>query len=598
MDYRQDIANIYYEILEEGIEEKIPKLLQLVRPDIEDKENYIRWAAETFDPSKNAAYITWILRMLKKGVIVGEEDAQKVQERLTQFEELKKKPQFPKDKRDINAYKTYGDLAETLDEFQGIKTKGEMKREAQEEGIQFMGSSGGREGSGISLYIVTSDEAGAKHFRNTDWCVKDPRYFNNYGPPYYYFTENGQPRTLLHLNSQQCMDVRDRPTDLDNEEKELMETEEMTSYVMEHDNSDSALAFYSEKVGEGYDGQVHAIFWGKLEKMISDANEKLKMFSISEPYSEELEYYRPEAWGSIPYDMTPYEDHVGDRDFLKILADVLSECHIYVGGNWLYNGDQISEELDHINLNMEYDDQSSYRNESITDKLESFISELEQSEQKFDPEEFDEIFKKRMLEAGYISSGWGDFKNRVSLNNLEFKNFKKYYRIGNEYTASMDMGESNLNSAESFEIRDVNYILNKYKRTDHPYVLLSEFLRPFVDRGIEVVIVRGTCDLVFKYIPKYKKDKTGRQYIKGLKSVKDLDTHFDFYQEDIKNFMDKYVFPFIKNKDQNGQFDIPEGIKIPLLKVKGRKESPNQMVMDLHEKKTFSKFFIKKYGKI
>jgi hypothetical protein len=156
---------------------------------------------------------------VEKGVIAGEEDAQKVQERLTQFEELKKKPQFPKDKRDINAYKTYGDLAETLDQFQGIKTKGEMKREAQEEGIQFMGSSGGREGAGISLYIVTSDEAGAKHFRNTDWCVKDPRYFNNYGAPYYFFTKDGQPKTLLHLNSNQCMDVRDRPTDLDSDEQ-------------------------------------------------------------------------------------------------------------------------------------------------------------------------------------------------------------------------------------------------------------------------------------------------------------------------------------------------------------------------------------------
>jgi hypothetical protein len=66
MDYRHDIANLYYQILEEGIDEKIPKLLQLVRPDIEDKESYIRWAAETFDPSKNAAYITWILRMLKR----------------------------------------------------------------------------------------------------------------------------------------------------------------------------------------------------------------------------------------------------------------------------------------------------------------------------------------------------------------------------------------------------------------------------------------------------------------------------------------------------------------------------------------------------
>lgn len=597
MDYRHDIATLYYQILEEGIEEKIPKLLQLVRPDIEDKENYIRWAAETFDPSKNAAYITWILRMLKKGVIVGEEDAQKVQERLTQFEELKKKPQFPKDKRDINAYKNYGDLAETLDEFQGIKTKGEMKREAQEEGIQFMGSSGGREGSGISLYIVTSDEAGAKHFRNTDWCVKDPRYFNNYGPPYYYFTENGQPRTLLHLDSQQCMDVRDRPTNLDNEEKELMETEEMTNYVMEHDNSDKALAFYSEKVGEGYDGQIHAIFWGKLEEMISDANEQLKMFSIYEPSSEDLEYYRPEAWGSIPYDMTPYEDHVGDRDFLRILADVLSKCHIYVGENWLYNGDLVSEELDSINLDMEYD---SHGDESITDKLKSFISELEQSEQNFDPEEFDEKFKERMLEAGYISSGWGDFTNKVSIDTLQFNNFQKNFH-GNEYmTKEALMGEKNFDYARSFDIVDVDILLSKYTRQDHPYVLLAEFLKPFIQIGLKVAVNRGARTLQFSYEPKYKKDKTGKQYIKGLKAVKDFDTHYEFYINQIKKFMEKFVFPYLQHAEDDPEhsYGIPKNIKLPLLQIKSRKESKAQGMLDLHEKRTFTQFFYKKYAKI
>ena len=140
-----EIGRLYLDLLEEGLEEKIPKLLNLVRPDVEDKENYIRWAAETFDPSKNSAYITWILRMLKKGGLAGEEDGDKVKERLTQLVELKRKPQFPKDERDINAYKTYGDLAETLDEFQGVKTKGETKKEAQEEGIRFVESSNGRE---------------------------------------------------------------------------------------------------------------------------------------------------------------------------------------------------------------------------------------------------------------------------------------------------------------------------------------------------------------------------------------------------------------------------------------------------------------------
>jgi hypothetical protein len=601
MDYRHDIANLYYQILEEGIDEKIPKLLQLVRPDIEDKESYIRWAAETFDPSKNAAYITWILRMLKKGVIAGEEDAQKVQERLTQFEELKKKPQFPKDKRDINAYKTYGDLAETLDQFQGIKTKGELKREAQEEGIQFMGSSGGREGAGISLYIVTSDEAGAKHFRNTDWCVKDPRYFINYGAPYYFFTKDGQPKTLLHLNSNQCMDVRDRPTDLDSDEQELMETEEMTNYVMENDNSDAALAFYSEKVGGGYDGQIHAIFWGKLEELISKANNNLKMFNIGEPYSEELEYYRPEAWGSIPYDMSPYEDYVGDRDFLKEVASVLSDCNIYVSDDWLYNDRQISDELDKINLDMTYDGDG-YRNESITGKLESFIGELEGIERRFDPEEFDEKFKERMLKAGYLHSGWGDFINKVSIDSLKFDNFNKqnYTNTFIFMTNPVMVGEKPFDYGISFDIVDVDKLLINYKRQHHPYVLLAEFLKPFIQRGLRVGVNKGANTLQFSYEPKYSEDTTGKQYIKGLKAVKDFDTHFNFYINQIKKFMNKFVYPFLRHaeNDPDHSYGIPENIKLPLLQIKSRKESEAQGMLDLHEKRTFTQFFNKRYAKI
>jgi hypothetical protein len=64
--------------------------------------------------------------------------------------------------------------------------------------------------------------------------------------------------------------------------------------------------------------------------------------------------------------------------------------------------------------------------------------------------------------------------------------------------------------------------------------------------------------------------------------------------------MDKYVFPYLKNYEQNGRdsYGIPEDIKLPLIPIKGRKESPDQGMLDLHEKKTFSQFFYKKYGKI
>ena len=589
-----ELQEIYESLLVEGIDEKIPKLLNLVDNRVEDKETYIRWAAETFDPSKSASYITWILRMLKKGVLAGEEDGQKVKDRLTQLEELKRKPQFPKDKRDINSYKTYGDLAETLDEFAGVKTKGEMKRGAMEEGIQFVDSSTGKEGSGISLYIVTTEEAGAKYFRETEWCVKDPRYFNQYNPPYYFFTKDGQPKTLLHLHSNQCMDVRDRPTDLNFDEQSLMETEEMTDYVIANDNSDSALSFYSEKVGEGFDGKISSMFWEKIDNIISTANSSLKIFNISEPYSEELQYYQPEASGSIPYDLTPYEGHLGDKEFMSVVRDVLDKFDIYPDDDWAY-GEPFSDDMDQIYITMRYSDD--YRNESITDKLESFVKELEYGENKFDAEEFDEIFKEKMLKAGYMSSGFSDFTNKVSINNLPLENFKKNYSKNVYETGNIPMTEERFDYSLDFNIVDIDYLRKQYKRSDHPYILLAEFIAPFVQRGLEVDIRRGMMELNFRYEPKYKEDKTGKQYIRGLKAIKDFDTHFDFYIKQIKRFMDKYVFPYLKNYEQNGRdsYGIPEDIKLPLIQIKGRKESPNQGMLDLHEKKTFAQFFYKKY---
>jgi hypothetical protein len=585
MNYIDDISNIYLNLLEEGIEEKIPKLLGLVDNRVENKEDYIRWAALTFDPSNNASYITWILRMLKKGVLAGEEDGQKVKERLTQLEELKRKPQFPKDKRDINAYKTYGDLAETLDEFQGIKTKGEIKREATEEGIQFMGSSEGKEGSGISLYIVTTDEAGAKHFRTTDWCVKDPRYFNDYGPPYYYFTSEGSPSTLLHLNSNQCMDVRDRPTDLDREEKALMETEEITNYVLAEDNSEDALAFYLEKVGGGHNDEISEKLVASMDAIIEAANKSLKMFSVDEIdiYNlEEIKYYQPQASGYIEYDFTPYKEHIGDRDFLKAVSSVLQDFDMYPE-DFEYN-DPISEDLTGMSIYLRYE--NSYGRDGMKSQLESFISELENIESRFDEEKFNESFEEKMLEEGYLSSGWGSFKDKVDLENLNLKKFQ-YIDHSKYFKSVIDIDFPIYNQDRVF-----TRPLTTYKRSDHPYVAFSEFLAPLLNFGIKIEISKNTLEITYK--PNYKEEKNQRDYIKELKTLKSLDEHYNFYVDQIQNFLNKFVIPEFQKYEKFGEYEIPEDLKIPIMQIKGRKESEGQQMLGLHEK-TFRSFFLKKY---
>ena len=585
MNYINDISNIYLNLLEEGIEEKIPKLLGLVRDDVEDKEAYIRWASETFDPSKNASYITWILRLLKKGVLAGEEDGDKVRERLIKFEELKKKPQFPKEKRDINSYKTYGDLAETLDEFEGVKSKGEVKRELREEGIQFMGSSTGVEGEGTCLYIVTTSEAGAKHFRGTEWCVKDPRYFDNYGAPYYYFTANGSQSTLLHLNSGQCMDVRDRPTDLDDEEVSLMSSEEVTKYVMANDNSGEALAFYLEKVGEGFDEEIGSLVWSQINSIIEKGNAELKMFTINEPYDSELKYYTPEAYGYIDYDFTDFEDYIGDKEFLKVVEDVLSYSNIYPE-EFKYN-DPIGDDLKGIRFNIRYD-RNPYHNDGVTDQLKGLIKELENVESSFDQEAFNEMMVEKLRVAGFIPSGWGSYTDKVKLDKLNLQKFST--RMGRyESHVSIDYPVENKNS----------HILNpntdwskKYLRDHHPMVAFSDFVQPLLKNGFGVSLEPNHLELFFKQ--SFDEEKNQLEYLQEVKVLKNVDTHLSFYVDQIQKFLNKYVKPYYDNYEETGNYGIPKDLKIPILQIKTRKDSPDQQMLDLHEK-TFTKFFFTKY---
>ena len=161
-----------------------------------------------YDPS-NGKYLTWIVKQVKNNTLRFPEDGDKVKERLTQFQQLSPKGNF-KGEKDLNRYSSYGDLAKTIDDNLNVKTKGEIVRAAETEGAKLLDEQGV-----YKLYLVTTSEAAAKLFRNTEWCVKDPKFFNdeeNYNPrEFYYVTKNDKPYALLHLNSGQFMDVYDNP---------------------------------------------------------------------------------------------------------------------------------------------------------------------------------------------------------------------------------------------------------------------------------------------------------------------------------------------------------------------------------------------------
>jgi hypothetical protein len=166
------------------------------------------------DPT-NGKYLPWIARQVKTKKLRFPEDQQKVFDRLSQFHSLKKKEEFLGD-RDINQYPDYGTLAQTLDQNLGVTTKGEKVRALQTEGTKLLNRlDNPHTCETLALYEGTTPEASAKLFRHTEWCVKDPEHFDHYDPPFHYIEKNGEPFKLLHRKDQQCMDVYDKPTKID-----------------------------------------------------------------------------------------------------------------------------------------------------------------------------------------------------------------------------------------------------------------------------------------------------------------------------------------------------------------------------------------------
>ena len=590
------LEEIYYNLLVEGIEEKIPKLLVLVPPNIENKEDYIREVAQTFDPTKNADYITWILKMLKMRVFRGEEDAGKCRETLELFTKLKTVPTYPKDKRDLNRYRNYDELVDVVEEYSDIKSKKEIVRVSMEEGMTLMG-----ELPPYKLYVVTTPEAGAKHFRNTHWCVKDPHFFNRYGIPYYYFTKNDEPHRLMHLDSGQCKNPNDGESSLDGLEKEMMESEEVTNYVMENDNGDSAMSTYYSKVGGGYDNLIGNMIKKQMDDLVASYELKHLNFYMDDYYEEEG--VSMSASGFMPYNFSGIMDMENEK-IIKVVKDALFIVDIYPE---YLKSDDIQE--DGIRFNLEYDERSNYTDNTVMDKLKSFLEELYQMDSSWDDkvESFNENLTEKLKESGMISSAYATFIGRV-FPKVEFKNFTKMGGYFDPVT-----GDSIVNkniylsppipmkagldiSIGTWRNKGAYYgqLWKKHSYSELPIVIFSKFISSIMENNIDfgISLKGGSCNVWFRYIIQYDNESTLDDYINDLKIVMSLDKHWEIYTKQMQDFWDKYVLPYYDKKLEDGSYDVPDDLKIPILKAYHRKESGNQMHFDLHEKKAGFDFLL------
>lgn len=192
--------------LEEAVS---PARLKIIARQFGLFDNQVEQAALA-DPT-DGKYLTWICKLWVNGKIQLPEDAEKVHTRLSQFAKLSRTSTWTGPK-DLNQFASYADLVRAIEV--AAPGKKELVRMKTEAGVEFMAEKGP-----FKLYRITTPEAGAKHFRNTEWCVKDPAYFNDYGPPFYYLTEaapevgHDLPYQLLHIGdgNVMCMDVLDEP---------------------------------------------------------------------------------------------------------------------------------------------------------------------------------------------------------------------------------------------------------------------------------------------------------------------------------------------------------------------------------------------------
>lgn len=170
---------------------------------LEDWTKTVKWALGI--SKKHAIWLTNLMRRNPKEFIFGEDD-QKVKEALDIFAKARKKREF--EKKDLNQYKSYEELAEAIAPYKEVKSNREKERDARQEGLKLIDKDGE-----YSLYELLNFEAAHSVAQNTEWCVswEENWYrYKNQGP-LFYISKDNDPYSLMHSASRQFKNVSDAP---------------------------------------------------------------------------------------------------------------------------------------------------------------------------------------------------------------------------------------------------------------------------------------------------------------------------------------------------------------------------------------------------
>lgn len=259
-------------VVEADLESKKPYLLKDLEKSKFDKKDYdqIIDICNDMDPTgKRAVFTQWILR---RHALDGEEfSGVESSDYLQKFLELKKSKKLQNADADINHYKSFADLKakvdQVLEETGGYTSKRKEEKSNTEEGIQKIDQDGD-----IELYVVNTPEAAAKEFRNTEWCVKDPKFFNQYAETdknFYYFKKDGEPYILLHASDFKYKDDSNVYSDVDLSVAKLMVKHNLP-FQYELLNSNLRIPSLKEDEDAYNQAIINLIDGGKAESLIKD----------------------------------------------------------------------------------------------------------------------------------------------------------------------------------------------------------------------------------------------------------------------------------------------------------------------------------------
>lgn len=191
-------------------------------PGFDDIDTFIEKVAE-IDPSLKGIYMPWIAKLAIKSPDQNRtEDFYRLADDLKNFEQFK--PRL--EKKDINAYKSFTELAQAIEPFLKPKKKTAADRKAEKE-MEKIATLKGEivtvyQGSEGWVRVPMSKAASCYLGQNTKWCTaatQSNNMFDHYNKSdrlFVIYDKATKQRFQLHIDSGQFMNIKDQGEDVNN----------------------------------------------------------------------------------------------------------------------------------------------------------------------------------------------------------------------------------------------------------------------------------------------------------------------------------------------------------------------------------------------